>query len=518
MSSTESGSMRQVILVVDDEAVSRTLLEYFLNKANYSTVSVDSAGAARHYIAQHGPAAVQCVVTDYRMPGETGLELLIWLKQQDRALSVIMITATTEREFVAETLRGGATDFLDKPIAEDALLQSVARAIELTQRDREMAEAERAIHQVGKTQHQLFGLGPEVAQRIDVCFNPKHQAGGDFVNYFQLTPDTFLVLTADVSGHDLHAAFISAYFQGLMRGMLESGQAIETVLTKFNRFLLEEWGVRHANTSAEAQASVCVCTALVELGHPIVTLSNHGVPQPWHVASDGRLTRCKTENGPPLGWFGDLPIISHQQECGANGQLILWTDGLEDLAETLAVSPLSLATALHRAHTTGQPPPHISSAKDDVLVVTIQLAPEPSTEVEWKPLLHESYSGTKSPAVDEWQNLWERSLELALPDMPESRRFDVLLALRESMINAIIHGCAGQPDRKAHLTISVNFAQRTLRSIISDPGQGHDFSRQPHEEADELADLHRGLNLINRLATQLTANRKGAELILDFRY
>lgn len=166
----------KVVLAIDDEAVSRTLLEYFLNKAGYQTIALESAETARQYVAQHGPAAVHCVVTDYRMPGETGLEFLIWLKQQDRALAVIMITATTEREFVADTLRGGASDFLDKPITEAALLQSVARAVELTQHDREMAEAKRTINQVGKTQHRLFGLGREAAKHIDVCFNPKHQA------------------------------------------------------------------------------------------------------------------------------------------------------------------------------------------------------------------------------------------------------------------------------------------------------------------------------------------------------
>lgn len=508
----------KVVLAVDDETVSLTLLTYFLKKAGYQTVAVDSAEAARKYVAKHGPAAIHCVVTDYRMPGETGLELLLWLKQQDRALSVIMITATTEREFVAETLRGGATDFLDKPIAEDALLQSVSRAIELTAQNRHMSEAERVIEQVGKTQHQLFGLGPEAARRIEVCFHPQHQAGGDFINYFQLSPDSFLVLAADVSGHDLHAAFISAYFQGLMRGMLESGQSTGTVLTKFNAFLVEEWGVRHGEVGAHNLASVCVCTALVNLTGLVATLSNHGFPLPWLVGPDGHVARCETTGGHPLGWFNELPLQPHDRPFAEGSQLILWTDGLEDLAEALGVSPLSLSTALQRAQANGHTAPQIAQAKDDVLVVRVLLSREPTTTSHWQPVLHETYAGTKTPQIDLWQNYWERSLELALPDLPESRRFDVLLALRESVINALLHGCGGNPALHGELSITVNPAERTLRTIISDPGQGHDFSRKPHEPADELADLHRGLSLINRLATQMTANRNGAELILDFRY
>ena len=518
MSDPTLSSPSKVVLAVDDETVSLTLLTYFLKKAGYQTVAVDSAEAARKYVAKHGPSAIHCVVTDYRMPGETGLELLLWLKQQDRALSVIIITATTEREFVAETLRGGATDFLDKPIAEAALLQSVERAIEITVRGRHMTEAERAISQVGKTQHQLFGLGPEAARRVDVCFHPQHQAGGDFINYFQLTPESFLVLAADVSGHDLHAAFVSAYFQGLMRGMLESGQATETVLTKFNEFLINEWGVRHSEAGAATLASVSVCTALVDLRASAATLSNHGFPLPWLSSADGRIVRCETINGHPLGWFDDLPLHPLVQAFPEGGQLTLWTDGLEDLAEALGVSPLSLSTALQRAQAIGRTAPQIALAKDDVLVVNVRLSSNPATAAHWLPVLQESYPGTKTPPIDLWQTYWEKSLQLALPDLPESRRFDVLLALRESVINALLHGCDGNPELRGQLSIAVNLAERTLRTIVSDPGPGHDFTRKPHEPAEELADLHRGLSLINRLATQMTSARNGAELQLDFRY
>lgn len=510
----------KVVLAVDDEAVSRTLLAYFLNKAGYQVVTLESAEAARKYVAQHGPEAVHCVVTDFRMPGETGLELLLWLKQQDRALSVIMITATTERDFVADTLRGGAIDFLDKPIAETALLRSVKRGIEVTLNDREMAEAGRAIRQVGKTQHQLFGLGAEAAKRIEVCFHPRHQAGGDFINYFQLGPGKFLVLTADVSGHDLHAAFVSAYFQGLVRGMIGSGQAIETVLAQFNRFLIEEWGVRHGNDDdgTNTQASVCVGTALVNLDEKSLSLSNHGIPLPWQVTAEGRIEQCPVISSHPLGWFSHPPLHPLQHSGPADGQLFMWTDGLEDLAQALGVSSLALATALRQAEIQGQPVPQIAQAKDDVLVVSVQLATDPARSQSWLPIIRENIAGTKTPAIDRWQTHWEKSLEIALPDLPDARRFDVILALREAVINALIHGCGGNPALQASLTIAVNRAQRTLRTIVSDPGPGHNFTRQPHEAADELADLHRGLSLIGRLATQVTSNRHGAELILDFRF
>ena len=516
MSPAVADSTLPVVLVVDDEVVSRTMLEYYLQKARYRVVVVDGAAAARLYVAKHGPAAVQCVVTDYRMPGETGLELLLWLKQQDAALSVIMITATTERELVAETLRGGATDFLDKPITESNLLHAVAHGLELTTRNRRTADAERAIRQVAKTQHQLFGLGIAADQHLELCYHPRHQAGGDFVNHFQLTADSFVVLSADVSGHDLHAAFVSAYFQGMMRGMVDAGQTISTVLAKFNQFLVEEWGDRTIDTGNSTQTSVSVCAVLVDLGRGEATLYSQGFPLPWLATHEGRLLRCEIAHGFPLGWFGDPELTPFKLACPQGGRLCLWTDGLEDLAEALKLSPLSLATGLYRAQQLGETLPELAQAKDDVLAVFIRLGSAAASD--WLPLLDEPYRGDQLDKIDAHQSYWDRSLAKALPDLPESRRFDVLLALRESAINAMLHGCAGRTDRQCRVMLSATPAQRTLRAIISDPGPGHDFTALAREREGDIADLHRGLALISRLATYVASARQGAELILDFRY
>ena len=516
MSPPPADAFRPVVLAVDDEIVSLKLIEYFLKKAGYHTVIFGSAEAARHYVAEHGPAAVHCVVTDYRMPVESGLELLLWLKQQDAALSVIMITATIEREFVAATLRGGATDFLDKPIAEEKLRHAVTQGIALTLRRRRSEEAESAVRQVGRTQHQLFGLRGDAGARLDLCFHPRHEVGGDFVNYFQLGSDEFLVLTADVSGHDLHAAFVSAYFQGMMRGMIEAGQPISTVFAKFNRFLVEEWGTRIDGAGSTTLSSVSGCSIVVNRRRGEATLCNQGSPQPWFVSPTGRVERCKTENGHPLGWFDDLEVRPCLQSCPDGGQLVLWTDGLEDLAVELQVSPLSLATGVQRARERGETPAQLSRAKDDVLVVFIRLA-EAATG-NWRPLIGESYSGVHLAEIDAFQAGWERSLMLALPDLSESRRFDVLLALRETTINAMQHGCLGRPDQYCQLSVCVDPRERCLRAVVSDPGSGHEFTELARETGDEIADLHRGLSLVGRLATAVTTARRGAELTLDFRY
>ena len=84
-------SRRPVVLMVDDEAVSRTLLEHCLTKTGHRAVVAESAAAAWRRFAEFGPGSFDCLVTDGKMPGESGLELLLWLKQKDPTLSVVMV-------------------------------------------------------------------------------------------------------------------------------------------------------------------------------------------------------------------------------------------------------------------------------------------------------------------------------------------------------------------------------------------------------------------------------------------
>ena len=67
---------------------------------------------------------------------------------------------------------------------------------------------------------------------LTVCYHPCHEAGGDSVSFFALDASRVLIVAADVSGHDLKSAFISAYFQGMLRGMVEQHASIKDVLDR----------------------------------------------------------------------------------------------------------------------------------------------------------------------------------------------------------------------------------------------------------------------------------------------
>jgi two-component system response regulator HydG len=115
------------ILVVDDERSARSGLEQLLGQEGYSVDTAESGEAALAVAGEHAP---DVVVTDLKMPGMDGVELVKKLHEQDKELPVLVVTAFGEVQTAVAAMRAGAEDFLTKPVDFDALLLSIERAIE----------------------------------------------------------------------------------------------------------------------------------------------------------------------------------------------------------------------------------------------------------------------------------------------------------------------------------------------------------------------------------------------------
>ncbi|MFW5829068.1 MAG: sigma-54-dependent transcriptional regulator [Planctomycetota bacterium] len=117
---------RPLVLVVDDDAAVCWALEQALGGVGYRVhVSADAA-AARRAIKRHRP---DVVLTDVRMPGESGLELLSAVHKEHPLLPVVVMTAHGTMEVAVEAVQQGAFDYLPKPLELDRVEQVVALAI-----------------------------------------------------------------------------------------------------------------------------------------------------------------------------------------------------------------------------------------------------------------------------------------------------------------------------------------------------------------------------------------------------
>lgn len=115
-----------LILIIDDDSYVRASLENFLASAGYATESFASGEVLLESLPQ--PEA-DCLLLDVRMRGMSGLDLQEQLTKLGNTAPVIFLTAHCDEETRARALKGGAYAFFSKPFDEEALLASIASAV-----------------------------------------------------------------------------------------------------------------------------------------------------------------------------------------------------------------------------------------------------------------------------------------------------------------------------------------------------------------------------------------------------
>ncbi len=130
---------KRYVLVVDDEADIRDLLELTLQRMGLETKTAGAVGEAKRVLEQQ---AFDLCLTDMRLPDETGLDLLAHISKSYPGLPVAVITAYGSTENAVAALKAGAFDYLAKPIAVNQLRDLVKAALKLPQPGGEKKAAE----------------------------------------------------------------------------------------------------------------------------------------------------------------------------------------------------------------------------------------------------------------------------------------------------------------------------------------------------------------------------------------
>ena len=117
------------VLIVDDEPNMRRILKANLRMDNHTCVEASDSSEA---VARLSKEDFDVVVTDQKMPGGTGLDVLRAVQENDPTTSVIFLTAVGTVELAVESMRQGAFDFLTKPFEIDVMKATIRRACERT--------------------------------------------------------------------------------------------------------------------------------------------------------------------------------------------------------------------------------------------------------------------------------------------------------------------------------------------------------------------------------------------------
>ena len=118
-------SEKATVHVIDDDQAMRESLAFLLGTAGFDVQTHESATA----FLEVASAEAGCVITDIRMPGLSGLDLLRRMRELKLAVPVIVITGHGDVPLAVEAMKTGAMDFLEKPFDDEILLSSVRSAL-----------------------------------------------------------------------------------------------------------------------------------------------------------------------------------------------------------------------------------------------------------------------------------------------------------------------------------------------------------------------------------------------------
>src|SRR5437868_1471550 len=146
------------ILCLDDEPAIGLILQDTLERAGHQAISAHNVPQALQALAGGG---VDLIISDYRMPGLTGLEFLALLRQEGYETPLIMLTGYASIEHAVASIKAGAIDYITKPVRPQQLELAVGQALEYVRLKRENEALKREVMEI-RSERQIIGDSPAV--------------------------------------------------------------------------------------------------------------------------------------------------------------------------------------------------------------------------------------------------------------------------------------------------------------------------------------------------------------------
>ncbi len=205
-------SEKGIVHVIDDDEAVRDSLTFLLRTAQLEVRSYASATAFLDSLVDTG---VSCVITDVRMPGLSGVDLLRRLKELKIGMPVIVITGHGDVPLAVEAMKLGAMDFLEKPFDDEVLLASVRAALK-----EQSAETKRHTERV-EIENRLAALSNRERDVLDglVAGRANKQIAFDL----GISPRTVEIYRANLMNKMQAGSLSELVRMALTAGMLEPG-------------------------------------------------------------------------------------------------------------------------------------------------------------------------------------------------------------------------------------------------------------------------------------------------------
>src|SRR5688500_9175045 len=322
-----STSSPRVLIVDDDAALLQALPDALKLRMTDVNVDVcDSATCALDYIQR---TDYDAIVSDIRMPGMDGLALLGELKQRRPQTPTLMITGHGEHDLAVAALRGGAYDFIQKPIDRDYFVASLRRAIQTRQLSRQVEEHQTAMAEMRvarEIQQRLFPADAPQLPGFDVAGAsfPASETSGDYYDYIPMLGCGTGIVVGDVAGHGFGPALLMADTRATLRALTMTCGDVGDILTRANLAILQDTGDEHFVTLL----FLCLNDATRSLAY-----ASAGHTTGYILDANGDVRAELESTDMPLGIDANVTYASAGPiDVIAGDVLLLMTDGIVEAA------------------------------------------------------------------------------------------------------------------------------------------------------------------------------------------
>jgi sigma-B regulation protein RsbU (phosphoserine phosphatase) len=312
-----------LVLVADDQPHVLVALEILLNSQGYQTrTACDPAGVLSALQQETFDAVLMDLnYTRDTTGGAEGLELVSRIRALDKSVRLIVMTAWSSVDLAVEAMRRGASDFIQKPWSNDALMEKIREQVEfcasLRSSQRRQQEEEFEAHEIQESF--LPGFIPAIAG-YDISVNTQSVSfvSGDYYDVARIGDFTTAFCIADAAGKGLPAALLISNLQAVLKSLMREGLEPSDVGSRVNRFLFD---VMPENKF------VSFFYGVLDTNTHRLTYCNAGHNPPSLVRSDGSVSELNT-SGAVLGQFLSWPYGQNDLHLERGDTLLLFTDGV----------------------------------------------------------------------------------------------------------------------------------------------------------------------------------------------
>ncbi len=206
------------LLVVDDDQAMREMLAALFEDHGYGVVGADSADAALELVASR---EFDAVLSDIRMPGKSGIELVSELHAMRPDMPVVLMTAFGSMESAIEAMRVGATDYITKPFESEAVLLTLRRVMETRALLQENRRLRRAVDTTSKL-GDIIGVSPAMQEIFAGIRRLAHNRSNVLITGESGTGKELVARALHFHGATPDRPFVPINCTALPEGLLES--------------------------------------------------------------------------------------------------------------------------------------------------------------------------------------------------------------------------------------------------------------------------------------------------------